>query len=131
MQLVQSAAMVSEMHATAHEAFVRIAHQADDDHEPRLCAPGVEGVQIFFEGNVSSVSVADVRRWYESNGWSAEQSLTWSNVETLLACFEKERQETDCKISREGKVSSHRGRDPLSEGTEYHDSRRTGKRGGT
>ena len=100
-QLVQSAVMASETRATAHAAFVRSAQQANDDDEPRLHAPGVEGVHIFFEGNVGSVPVADVRRWYASNGWSEEQSLSWSNVETLLACFEKERQETDGKMKRE------------------------------
>ena len=79
--------MATEISAKVHEAFVRIAVQTNDDDEPRMHAPGVEGVQVFLQSITGNVSVADVRRWYESKGWFEMQSLSWNDVEALLACF--------------------------------------------
>ena len=79
--------MSTEIHAKVREAFVRIAVQTGDDDELRMFAPGVAGVQVFLESIVGDVAETDVRRWYESQGWFEQQSLTWSNVEILLTSW--------------------------------------------
>ena len=104
--------MAAEISAKVHEAFVRIAGQTNDDEEPRMHAPGVEGVQVFLQSITGNVSVADVRRWYDSKGWFEMQSLSWSHVEALLACFDADTKRmvdgaTDVESQSEAEREAH------------------------
>ena len=72
--------------------FERIAETSSEDGLAQLVSSGVEGLQILLESVVDEnpVGVEEVRSGYEAKGWVDNESLTWSDVESMVQFLEKD-----------------------------------------
>ena len=72
--------------------FQSIADTSSEESPPQLINPGVEGLQVLLESVVDDnpVGVEAVRRVYKENGWADSESLTWSDVKSLVQSLGKD-----------------------------------------
>ena len=99
---------IEEILTNVKEAFETQATKPsdEDDAEPRLLSPGVEGIQEFLSGILEEDNYTEdaIRGAYELQQWPEDQSLLWCDVKTLVSSLMKEDAMNVDAIANEGVI---------------------------
>ena len=91
-QVLSSDETPSDPFSQLYEDFQRVAVTTAEDDVLRVESPGFAGAQFMLESVLGSNTVSDctIRGWYNMNGLTDSQSLSWRDVQEFLQFYEHE-----------------------------------------